>query len=254
MKGSSQHGFFSACQVSPLPLAPSWRWKSVDCGPGWSVKEGDQGYVWRKADWKAPQCSIWLNNARFPVGVCILMSLFKSPDEILVCSGCSWWVLCLEGVPEKARIFRTPAHEMSKNAQVLRLLNSYLIAQTGNFACPERSAISGTVFLNSPSLRRMWTEGQSCGNETYLLSTACLLWQMPVTDKEAGPPGILAPKAGASETVRFTEAGALAVLTPEWQQWRQVYPGDPRPCHREHSEPSLTRDRERHSRGQADFL
>lgn len=63
---------------------------------------------------------------------------------------------------------------MSKKAQVLRLLNSCLITQTGNFACPERRAISGTVFLNSPSLRRMRTEGQSRGNETYLLSTACL--------------------------------------------------------------------------------
>ena len=45
--------------------------------------------MWKKADRKAPQFSVWLNNAWFPLGVRIVMSLFKSPDEIFVCSGCS---------------------------------------------------------------------------------------------------------------------------------------------------------------------
>ena len=79
--------------------------------------------------------------------------------------------------------------------------------QTSNFVCPESSAISGTVFLSTPSFRRMQTERQSNGNETYLLSTVYLLWQVPVTENKFCPRGILTPKAEARKTVSGDSKG-----------------------------------------------
>lgn len=79
-----------------------------------------------------------------------------------------------------------------------------------------------------------------------MLITSTLLGQVPVTEKNACPPGILLRlKQNLVRLFRTLEkAGTLTLLVPGWQQKRQFYPWDRSLCQSEEGETTLKKERQ----------